>query len=407
MRRRLLLTLLVALGAATACDVDEPTAPASAPARPEENVVVAASLATVLGRATVEEQGTVGTFTSLVSSSDGAQRIAYRDETNQRLKYAACSANCTVAANWQQAVIDQASNAGYWSTLRVQSGVRHVLYANGAGIVQYARCGSECLLEGSWIKGAVASLVHSPALAIGGSGRLHMSLIRQAQGDLVYATCLTNCTSYTNWEGAIVDPHNSPVPQSGTSIVVTADGRRHISYERDGQLRYATCLASCTNAANWQFVTADQSPASVGYRSSLAVDANGVRRISYYDRTNRDLKFARCVSNCANPSGWARVTVDPGASVVGGTSSLAVGGDGKVHVSYHDATAGRLKYAICAANCLLASSWERQSVDGGCNVLLLCTNVGQYSSLRLGGGKVHVSYYNVTKGNLKYAQLTQ
>jgi len=46
---------------------------------------------------------------------------------------------------------------------------------------------------------------------------------------------------------------------------------------------------------------------------------------------------------------------------------------------------------------------ERQSVDGSCAVL--CSAAGRYSSLKLGGGKVHISYYNSSYGNLKYAEL--
>jgi hypothetical protein len=408
MPRALFLALLAALGGATACDVDEPTAPVSAPDRPAADVVVSASLATLLGRATVDDQGNVGTFTSLVSSSNGAQHIAYRDETNPRLKYAVCFSNCTVAANWQPGVIDQSAGVGYWSSLKVHSGVRHVVYTGGKGTLKYARCSSNCLLEGNWIKDVIGAGVHSPSLTVGASGRLYVSAIRTSNGELLYATCLTDCTDYAKWEVAVVDPSSSPVPQTGTSIAVSSDGRRHITYERGGQLRYATCLASCTNTANWHFVTADQGSASVGYYSSLAVDANGVRRVSYYDRTNKDLKFARCAANCTNSAGWARVTVDKGAGVAGTTvgeySSLAFA-DGKVHVSYYDRSGGRLKYAKCGADCLQSGNWTRQTVDGGCNAYLICTDVGRFTSLKLGGGKVHISHYNFTKGDLRYTEL--
>src|SRR5215208_5658998 len=114
MRRASSLALLVTLGAAAACDVDEPTAPAREAPRPAPEVVTA-SLATVLGRAAVDESGDVGLFTSLVSGSDGAQRVAYYDGTNERLKYAACFSNCTSAANWQRGVIDQSARVGWFA----------------------------------------------------------------------------------------------------------------------------------------------------------------------------------------------------------------------------------------------------------------------------------------------------
>jgi hypothetical protein len=76
-----------------------------------------------------------------------------------------------------------------------------------------------------------------------------------------------------------------------------------------------------------------------------------------------------------------------------------VSGNGKVHVSYYDVTAGNLKYASCAAGCLQTTSWQRQAVD-------LDGDVGSYTSLALAGGTVHVSYHHRTLGDLKYVELT-
>jgi hypothetical protein len=195
-----------------------------------------------------------------------------------------------------------------------------------------------------------------------------------------------------------------------TSIAVDAGGRRHISYEGVGNLWYATCLSSCADPANWQMLPVDVTAVTGDY-SSLAVDVNGVRHISYFDASasNYDLKYARCARNCGTAAGWGLVTVDKGSGAtgtdVGQYTSLAVGGDGRVHVSYWDQTAGRLKYASCGADCLQAASWSRQAVDGGCTYSLVCTDVGQFTSLQLNGGTVHVSYFDDTHRDLRYAEL--
>ena len=410
MRRASTLALLVSFGTATACDVDEPTAPAPEAPRPAAEVVTA-SLATVLGRTHVDEPGDVGLHTSLVSGSDGAQRVAYYDATNERLKYAACFSNCTSAANWQRGVIDPSARVGWFASLKVRSGVRHVVYYDAANQnLKYARCATDCLLQGSWAKGTVASagsVGQSASLAIDAqSGRLYVSYVDQTNSDLKYATCLSDCTVAANWQRATVDP--SGVTVTGmvrTSIAVGPAGRRHVSYSASGKLKYATCLASCADPANWERVAVDEA-SDAGYFSALAVDANGVRHVSYHDAGNSDLKYARCASNCSNPSGWARVAADE-SSFLGYYTSLAVGADGKVHVSYHVSVAGRLKYASCAGSCLQATSWSRQTVDGGCRAIDgVCTEVGQFTSLKLGGGKVHISYFDVTHDNLKYAELT-
>jgi hypothetical protein len=408
--------LLAGLGAATACDVDEPTAPAREAPRPATEIVTAA-LATVGGRATVDDPGDVGLHTSLVSSSDGTQRITYYDQTSHRLKYASCSSNCTVAANWQRGVIDDGW-VGEYSSLKVKSGVRHAVYYDRDGrSLKYARCSADCFLEESWKKTWIDQVHNTglfPSLAIGGDGRLYVSYVTDDYGDtaLRYATCLTSCTSAANWQKMTVDPSGVALGMPGprTSIAIGADGRRHIAYSGPLGLKYATCAANCTNPANWEMLGIE-SNAWAGEFASLAVDASGVRHISYFNHSTYDLKYARCASNCGNSAGWSRVTVDQGSGTSAATgtyTSLAVGSDGKVHVSYYDQSAKKLKYATCAGNCLQAASWSRQYVDGGCPpVIGTCTNVGGYTSLKLGGGKVHISYYNFTSGNLKYAELTQ
>lgn len=418
MRRAPTLTLLAALGAtlgaAAACAPDRPTAPASPAAPPRAEAEVVPLLATLVGRAIVDDPGDVGWHTSLASSLDGTQRVAYYDATNRRLKYAACSSNCTVAANWQRGVIDQSAEVGEYASLKVRSGVRHVVYYDAANSnLKYARCSQDCLVHGNWAKGVIASegaAGRSASLAINAeTGRLHVSYMHEVGSGtsiLKYATCLSGCTSTSNWQRSVVDPGDL-WPLSYTSIAVGPDGRRHITYGTGSVLKYATCAASCADPANWERVTADASP-NVGTHSSLAIDASGVRHVSYYDGNYDDLRYARCASNCANSAGWARTRVDRGEGTsgtdVGRWSSLAVGADGRLHVSYYDQTLGRLKYASCGSSCLQATSWSRQYVDGGCT-FLGCTNVGRYTSLKLGGGRVHISYYRFTGGDLGYAAL--
>jgi hypothetical protein len=362
---------------------------------------IVATQAAVVGIATVDDPGDVGTYTSLVSTAGGVQHITYRDESNQRLKYAICQSDCTEALNWSQAVIDQSANVGFFSSLKVRSGVRHVVYLDATNHrLKYAACSSGCLSEGNWSKGVIERGLAKgfSSLALDTDGRRHVSYVALT-GAVKYATCPAACTSSGNWQTVTIDP--DAVGQV-TSIAVGADGRRHISYGSDGDLKYATCAVSCTNAANWQTLKIDEEVTS-GQFNAFAVDADGVRHISYYDGSNQDLRYARCPANCANSAGWARVTVDRGTgrlgSTVGQYTSLAVGGNGRVHLSYYDQTAGNLKYATCASGCLQTSSWQLQAVDTD-------GNVGMYTSLALAGGTVHVSYQHRSLSDLKYLELT-
>ena len=409
MRPARLCTLVTVLGAVAACETDRATAPAIPASVPAADGV-ALSLATILGSTVVDDPGVVGSHTSLVSGSDGVQRIAYHDATNQRLKYASCSANCTSAASWQQSVIDPALNTGYYASLKVRSGVRYVVYGSPGGL-KYASCASACQLEESWKKGVITVGGSFPSLTIGEDGRRYVSYIDAHTKRLMYITCLSGCSSAGNWQGIMVDEGLGIINErSRTSIAVGPDGRRHISYSAGGKLKYATCLTSCTNPANWQKLVVGPWLGNLGWFNSLAVDDNGVRHISHYDAQYGDVRYWRCPSNCTNSAGWKTAAVDRGSGAtgtdVGRYTSLAVSG-GKVHVSYYDVTGGRLKYASCSAgDCSLGASWQRQYVDGACVFAPCPGNVGGYTSLKLGGGKVHISYFNFTKGDLKYAELT-
>jgi hypothetical protein len=135
---------------------------------------------------------------------------------------------------------------------------------------------------------------------------------------------------------------------------------------------------------------------SVGLYTSLAVDASGRLHVSYYDGTNADLKYATCAADCALTANWQAATVDA-AGNVGFYTSLAVDAGGRLHVSYYDGTNGELKYATCAAACELAANWQTVTVDAD-------GLAGFFTSLAVdASGRLHVSYYDDFFGNLKYA----
>jgi hypothetical protein len=124
----------------------------------------------------------------------------------------------------------------------------------------------------------------------------------------------------------------------------------------------------------------------VGYYTSLALDAQGNPRISYFDGTNSALKYA-------SKSGgvWTLETVDAIGVVGVYTSSRSMPRE-IPRISYHDDTNGDLKYASKSG-----SVWTLETVDAG-------GFVGQYNSLALDAqGNPHISYHDGTNGDLKYA----
>jgi hypothetical protein len=130
----------------------------------------------------------------------------------------------------------------------------------------------------------------------------------------------------------------------------------------------------------------------VGTFTSMAVDSSGNRHVAYYDQSNHDLKYVWFDGDPQRYEWTAPVTVDS-AGDVGQYTSLAVGSNGTVYISYYDATNGDLKYARKAVN----GAWVIVTVDS-------TGNTGLYGSIAVDSdGNLHISYYNQTNGNLRYA----
>ena len=75
-----------------------------------------------------------------------------------------------------------------------------------------------------------------------------------------------------------------------TSIALDSNGYPHISYSTNSDLKYAKWTGTA-----WSKTTADSS-GRVGEYISIALDSNGYPHISYYDSTNKDLKYAKLMS---------------------------------------------------------------------------------------------------------------
>jgi len=237
------------------------------------------------------------------------------------------------------------------------------------------------------------------AVAVDGSGRVHVSYYSSA---LKYATCAASCTTAASWQTVAVDP--SGYVGRYSSLAVDGSGRVHVSYNdlTNHALGYATCAANCTTATSWQTALADQGGGSVGYytsvgyHTSVAVDGSDRVHVSYWDLTNAVLKYATCAANCTTAANWQTVVVDQTGPFYNSGTSLAVDGSGRVLVSYRDDTYGGLKYATCAASCTTATSWQTAVVDQS-------GDVGWQPSLAVDrNGAVHVSYWDRTNGDLKY-----
>jgi hypothetical protein len=175
-----------------------------------------------------------------------------------------------------------------------------------------------------------------------------------------------------------------------TSVAIGADGLGLIAYydQTISQLRVAHCDdLACTTATR---TTLDSGG---GFHTSVAIGVDGLGLISYFSSANGgDLKVAHC-SNLACTSATLTTVDMPGT--VGQHTSIAIGTDGLALISYQYVTTEDLKVAHCSdVECTSATITTIDSVSG----------VGAYTSVAIGAdGLGLISYYDATDGDLKVA----
>jgi hypothetical protein len=242
------------------------------------------------------DTGGVGWGSSLVVDQNGIPKVSYCDFTNSKLKYALRGND----GLWLKQTLDNACSllegVGETSLALDASGNPHITYWS-VRTLKYA------YYDGSWHYQELNS-------SNGGDVGRGNSLTRDQDGwfHVSYVFCtdtpLTNCTlkyahrNLTNW--VIFNPPIDTVQPNGqTSIAVDDHGGVHICYRKDGDLKYAH--NGSKGFSTWVTQTLDGGDLLVGEFCSLKLDPNGKPRISYFDRTNGDLKFIQALYEIYQP----------------------------------------------------------------------------------------------------------
>lgn len=167
-----------------------------------------------------------------------------------------------------------------------------------------------------------------------------------------------------------------------TSTALASDGFVRISYydKTNGDLK----LATQTGKSRWEIETVDSS-GNVGGWTSLVLE-NDLPRIAYYDYDNGDLLFAAKTA----AGTWNRIPVDAGEWDAGRFASLASDGNGGLAIAYYDATYQDLGYVTGTAEGFGNTEWLDMSGD-----------VGRWPSLAFDLGSPRIAYQDETNQDLK------
>jgi len=240
------------------------------------------------------------------------------------------------------------------------------------------------------------------SIAIGDDNFPVISYYNTQTNTLEVAKCDNASCSGTNTIITTLDNTSSDVGKY-TSIAIGTDSNKYpvISYSKkdggDNHLMVARCInIFCTGVPTRSQV--DPTTDKVGEYTSIAIGADTYPVISYYDKSNKSLKVAKCVNvSCIGANTITQV--DPTTNSVGKYTSIAIGADTYPVISYYDETNKRLKVARCI-NTFCTGVSNINIVDdpsGG--------DVGEYTSIAIGADTYPViSYYDGYNNHLKVAK---
>jgi len=309
--------------------------------------------------------GLVGLYTSLALDSSGHPVVSYYDNgINGNLKVMNC--NDLDCAGLDESITspDQGGDVGSYTSL--------ALDGDGYPVVSYYNWTSKDLKVMHCNDVNCAGLnetINTPdtggignhdvgmftSLVLDGSRHPVISYYDNTSGDLKVMHCNdVNCAGDNE---SITTPHVGDVSRQPTSLVLDGSGKPVISYTEYGGWpipAHRLTVMHCNDvdcAGLDESITSPDTEGIVGEMNSLALDSSGYPVVSYYDRTNGDLKVMHCNDlNCAG--GNETITSPDTTGIVGGHTSLALDGNGYPVVSYYDASHRALKLLHCgSANC--------------------------------------------------------
>ncbi|WP_144060459.1 hypothetical protein [Archaeoglobus sulfaticallidus] len=361
-------------------------------------VVALGVLAVGANAEVVDSEGDVGKYTSIALDSNDNPHISYvyypsvLNPTNSELKYAWKDSN----GKWHIETVDRAKDFRDTSIALDSNGNPHISYHNfswtfvgAVGELKYTYPRTDYLGDYFWHIETVES-GFDRGIVVG--EYTSVALDSNDNPHISYCNATFLNLEYA-WKDSNGNWHTETVDDGGigTSIALDSNGNPHISYSyNNGSIKYAY-----KDIFGWHtvFVEVGCSTWMVYPYTSLALDSNGNPHISYcyyYNNTFGEIKYAEMFFNPIQHE-WERVIETVDSSGGGRHPSLALDSNGNPHISYYDATNGDLKYAYKDAN-----GWHIETVDSE-------GDVGKYTSLALdSNGYPHISYYDATNGDLKY-----
>lgn len=281
---------------------------------------------------------------NLVVDPAGGLHAVYSELNHSRLYYGYCAASCGTQASWVATLVDGSVATVTEARLAIDgSGVLHLLYdSQGGSDIRYATCTASCTVPGNWTLGVAQS-----TSAAGGTssltvadGRLHATYYDIDLDRLQYATCTTGCLTPAGWTRTSIDAAGSF--GSYAALQRSPEGTLYVGYATSPYaVVVASCASGCTTAANWTRTQVDTDLSSSGAEVGLTLASDGRLGIVYLNVSTADLRYATCAADCTTPASWRTTTLDEVGSV-GFSPASVLDANGGLRVAY---IGSGLKYA--------------------------------------------------------------
>lgn len=347
----------------------------------------------------LDSTGVVGQYSSIAIGSDGFPVISYYDVTGSNLKFIKCgNASCTSGNITRQLDITTGAIGAYTSIIVPADGLPFIsYYASSGGDLKTLKCGdASCSTSTITLvdNGGTNNVGQYTSVALAADGLPMIAYYDVTLLDLKYLKCGNAACNAGN---SIVALDGANSVGSYASIAKSADGFAVISYNDsvNADLKVIKCGDATCSTGNT--ITSVDTVNSVGYYTSIAVPADGLPFITYYTSSGGDTKVVKC-GNAACSSGNTLTVVDS-VGTTGSFGSVAIAADGLPMMTYYDTTNTSLKYLKCGNAACTSGNTARQ--------LDLKDVTGQYTSIAKGAdGFPVITYQDVTAGDLKFIKCT-
>ncbi len=285
----------------------------------------------------VDSGGNVGQYTSTAIGSDGFSRISYYDVTNHDLKFVQCTNAACSTKNI--ATLDSTGDVGQYSSIAISSAdtfARIAYYDLTNTNAKFIQCtNSACSTKNTTVVDSNAGTGKYTAVAIGTDGFARIAYASYSDSGMSYLVCSNASCSSLSSAGSI-NTSGAEIFQN-LSLDLDSSNNFNVAYynSTDGTLNYSH--GNTTSAGTGNVI---DSAGNVGQYQAAALGSDGIARMSYYDVTNGDLKFAQCSDVACSSSSTA--TIDSTGDT-GQYTSIAVDSSGNSKISYYDVTNGDLK----------------------------------------------------------------